>query len=197
MAQEEANEAMDRAREACLLLDEQGRAVTARAVQALAGVRMAVAARAAKSFKEDELALAAGEPVPTSVIAAAEMLWVKARAEAEELGEPERIGLRAQLAEARAEIEALEVQVRTLEAVQADLVQEWQMVNMLAHSALSQAHQAQRDLARAKGEEVDEEALWVLTDAELAAKRAEVPDVSTYANDEGYLAAAEALEEAR
>lgn len=187
MSPDEVNEAMERAREACLLLDEQGQKVTARGVQALAGVRMAVAARAAREFNEAEAELEAGDPVPASVVGVAEMLWVRALKEAEERGEPERIGLRVQVEDAQAQVAELKLQVRKLEAIQTELIEEWQLVNATSTTFVSELHKALREIAELKGEEIDEERLWVATPQELAAKRAELPDVMTYSQEPGYL----------
>lgn len=195
MSSGETSEAMERAREAAILLDERGQKVTARAVQALAGVRMAIAARAAKEFNdaEDELDQAVAA-VPAVVVSASEMVWNKALAEAAAQVEPEVIGLREQghtyrtaLNELVERNRALELEVRRLEAVQVELVAEWQQLNVAAHECLSDKHAAQRELAELKGEEFDAERLWIATTEELAAKQHERPAVLEYSQDEDYL----------
>lgn len=108
----------DRAETAARDLADRGVAVTARAVRAAAGVRMAVAAEAARAWRE---AAAAGDQdpvpqVPEDVQSRLAAIWADAYRAAVAAVGPERDRLAEQVRQLRAEVDALTDAVAEVES---------------------------------------------------------------------------------
>lgn len=107
----------DRAEAAARDLADRGQAVTARAVREAAGVRMAVAAAAARAWREATSDRAEVEvpEVPEDVTARLAAVWADAYRAAVATVTPERDRLAAEVEELRGEVEALTATVAEVE----------------------------------------------------------------------------------
>lgn len=107
----------DRAEATARDLADRGKAVTARAVREAAGVRMAVAAAAARAWREATTETAEVEvpEVPEDVTARLAAVWADAYRAAVASVAPERDRLAAEVEELRTEVEALTATVSEVE----------------------------------------------------------------------------------
>lgn len=107
----------DRAEATARDLADRGQAVTARAVREAAGVRMTVAAAAARAWREatSEAAEVEVPEVPADVSARLAAVWADAYRAAVATVTPERDRLAAEVEELRAEVEALTATVSEVE----------------------------------------------------------------------------------
>jgi len=107
----------DRAEAAARDLADRGMAVTARAVREAAGVRMAVAASAARAWREATTETSEVEvpAVPEDVSARLAAIWADAYRAAVAVVTPERDRLAAEAEELRGEVEALTATVSEVE----------------------------------------------------------------------------------
>lgn len=107
----------DRAEATARDLADRGKAVTARAVREAAGVRMTVAAAAAKAWREATAEQSEVEvpDVPEDVSARMAAVWADAYRAAVATITPERDRLAAEVDELRAEVEALTATVSEVE----------------------------------------------------------------------------------
>lgn len=107
----------DRAEATARDLADRGQAVTARAVREAAGVRMAVAAAAARAWREATADRAEVEvpEVPEDVTARLAAIWADAYRAAVATVAPERDRLAAEAEELRGEVEALTATVSEVE----------------------------------------------------------------------------------
>lgn len=111
----------DRAEAAARDLADRGQAVTARAVREAAGVRMAVAAAAARAWREATAEASDVEvpEVPEDVTARLAAVWADAYRAAVAAVTPERDQLASEVEELRGEVEALTATVSEVEDEQA------------------------------------------------------------------------------
>lgn len=113
----EASSPEDRAEASARDLADRGKAVTARAVREAAGVRMAVAAAAARAWREATAEDSEVEvpEVPEDVTARLAAVWADAYRAAVASVTPERDQLAAEAEELRGEVEALTATVSEVE----------------------------------------------------------------------------------
>lgn len=111
----------DRAEAAARDLADRGQAVTARAVREAAGVRMAVAAAAARAWREATAEASEVEvpEAPKDVTARLAAVWADAYRAAVAAVTPERDQLASEVEELRGEVEALTATVSEVEDEQA------------------------------------------------------------------------------
>lgn len=116
----------DRAEATARDLADRGKAVTARAVREAAGVRMAVAAAAARAWREATTDSSEVEipEVPDDVVARLSAIWADAYRAAVAAVTPERDRLAAEAEELRTEVEALTTTVTEVEAERDEAIQQ-------------------------------------------------------------------------
>lgn len=138
----------DRAEAAARDLADRGQAVTARAVRETAGVRMAVAADAARAWREasEESSEVEVPEVPADVTARLAAVWADAYRTAVAAVSPERDQLAAEVAELRTETEALTATVTEVEAERDDAVQQRDAAQSDQTSAEEQLREATRTI---------------------------------------------------
>lgn len=121
--QPDAQTPEDRAEAAARDLADRGQAVTARAVREAAGVRMAVAAAAARAWREATAEASEVEvpEVPVDVTARLAAVWADAYRAAVAAVTPERDQLASEVEELRGEVEALTATVSEVEDEQATI----------------------------------------------------------------------------
>ena len=105
----------ERARAAAEELAARQEAVTARAVRAASGVRMAVAADVARAWNEERAGEVGIPAVPSTMTTRFEGMWREAFTLARESFDVERAGWAARLDEARADLDVLGADVEDLE----------------------------------------------------------------------------------
>lgn len=146
-----------RAQQAAEEVAAQGRRVTARAIRETAGVSMAVATAAARTWNETQGAEDV-PPVPDAVQLRVAGLWREAVTAARVEHEAARQGWEAQLADARAEARELET---ALEDVESRVEQLRREVADLQAQVQGQRSRADRAEARVEAEQVRMEELRV------------------------------------
>lgn len=116
----------DRAEATARDLADRGKAVTARAVREAAGVRMTVAAAAAKAWREATADRAEVEvpEVPEDVTARLAAVWADAYRAAVATVTPERDRLAEEVKELRGEVDALTTTVTEVEAERDEVAQQ-------------------------------------------------------------------------
>lgn len=151
-------------------LEAEGAGVTARAVRERAGVRMSVAAEAAKAWNERQAATVEVPGVPTTVQNRLEGIWREAVQFARAELSAEREGLRQQVEAAHEETEAYRAEVKTLEDTRDGLDAELAQLRDQAATAADLAQEelasvrSRADRAEAKLEAVENERDRLLTE---------------------------------
>lgn len=144
-------------------LEAEGADVTARAVRERAGVRMSVAAEAAKAWNERQAAAAEIPDVPATVQNRLDGIWREAVQFARAELSAEREGLRQQVEAAHEETEAYRAEVKALEDTRDDLDAELTQLRDQAAIAADSAREelasirSRADRAEAKLEAVENE----------------------------------------
>lgn len=141
----------DRAEAAARDLADRGLSVTARAVREAAGVRMTVAAEAARAWREATAERSEVEvpEVPADVRGRLAAIWADAYRAAHAALSPERDRLAAAVEELRAEVDALTATVAEVEAERDAREAELVDVQEAAAEAASTAAAAERDAGEA------------------------------------------------
>lgn len=139
----------DRAEATARDLADRGMAVTARAVREAAGVRMAVAAAAARAWREATAEQSEVEvpPVPEDVSARMSAIWGDAYRAAVATVTPERDRLAAEADELRAEVEALTATVSEVEEERDQATQQRDTVHTAQQATEDQLREATQALS--------------------------------------------------
>lgn len=149
----------ERAEAAARDLTDRGLPVTARAVREVAGVRMTVAASAAKAWREATDENLSIPEVPTDVTARLAAIWADAYRSAVTSISPERDRLAAEVLELRQEIEALTAEIANAEHERDAARSAESEANTRAEVAerAAKEHQNTAEIARASAREVEAE----------------------------------------
>lgn len=168
---EEQSTPEDRAEAAARDLADRGLAVTARAVRDTAGVRMAVAAEAARAWREaavDQREVQVPD-MPEDVRGRLTAIWADSYRAAHAAVSPERDQLAAIAKELRAEIEALTAAVSEVEEARDSAIKERDLARdsqRAAEDRLREAHESlsSRDASMQEAREQNNELLTRLSD---------------------------------
>lgn len=139
----------DRAEATARDLADRGQPVTARAVREAAGVRMTVAAAAARAWREasaDRTDVEVPE-VPADVSARLAVIWADAYRAAVAAVTPERDRLAAEAEELRTEVEALTAAVTEVEAERDEAVQQTENVRADQQATKDQLREASQAIS--------------------------------------------------
>lgn len=168
---EKQNTPEDRAETAARDLADRGLAVTARAVRDAAGVRMAVAAEAARAWREAAVDQKEVEvpDVPEDVRGRLTAIWADSYRAAHAAVSPERDALAATVEELRGEVEALTVAVTEVEEARDTAINERDLARDSQHAAENKLREAYetlnaRDVSMQEIREQNNELLTRLSD---------------------------------
>lgn len=130
-------------------LADRGQPVTARAVREAAGVRMAVAAAAARAWREATAERSEVEvpDVPQDVTARLSAIWADAYRAAVATVTPERDRLAAEAEELRTEVEALTTTVTEVEAERDGATQQYETADTAQQATQEQLREANETIS--------------------------------------------------
>lgn len=170
-----------RAEAAARDLADRGQAVTARAVREAAGVRMTVAADAARAWREaqaEDTEVQVPE-VPADVRGRLDAIWADAYRAAITAVRPERDRLAVEVEELRAEVDALTATVEEVETERDDHATRLEAAGQERDTAVSEhaaaTARAERAEDRAKAAEAERDRL----DQQIRALIARIPETTT------------------
>lgn len=177
----------DRAEEAARDLADRGKVVTARAVREAAGVRMAVAAAAARAWREattDRTEVEVPE-VPADVAGRLSAIWADAYRAAVAEVTPERDRFAAEVEELRAEVEALTTTVTEVEAERDEALQRRDTAQTELQDTVEELRQVNQSLSSREATIIElREQNQTLT-TQLAALIARIPTTDPETQDQG------------